>query len=94
MKPAEKILEELDQRDLREPAKKVAAEHRMTVEELLSDSRVREATAARRAFWLLLKTDYAFTNGRIARLVGTDPATVRMGVKIAERSQSAKGGAT
>lgn len=80
MRATEHIIDELNQRDLLELAKKIASTYRITVEEMLSDSHRRENAGARHEFWRVLHEEHSFSYERLARLMGMNHSTISTGV--------------
>ncbi|MCL2777744.1 MAG: hypothetical protein FWD73_07040 [Polyangiaceae bacterium] len=74
-RPVKAIISELEERDLLELAKKVAARHWVTVHEMLGTSRESPLPKARREFWCELY-DLGWSTARIGRLVGRDHTTI------------------
>jgi hypothetical protein len=75
MRPAKLIIQELRTRDLYELASRVAAEHRLSVEELCSDGKRAIIVAGRHALWEQLRLVIS-SHSEIARIWGTDHTSV------------------
>lgn len=76
MRPTSKILDDLDTRDLLEPAQRIASEHHVSVETLCSRRRDSDIVAARHALWRFLHGE-GFAYAAIGRIFGCDHTTVR-----------------
>lgn len=83
------ILQELDKRDLLTEAKKIAAAHRVTLDEMV-DIKNKDPLArqARHAFWRLLWNDpvVEWSVRRIAALARCDRSTIANALKPRDRS--------
>jgi hypothetical protein len=75
MRPARQIIQELRTRDLYELASRVAAEHRLKLDELCSDAKRATVVAGRHALWEQLRLVLS-SNADIARIWGTDHTSV------------------
>lgn len=74
------LVAELEQRDLLMLARKVAARHAVTLDEMLGPRREPAGVRARQEFWSELHDMGCFTYVRLGRLVGRDRATVMEGI--------------
>lgn len=80
MRPTEDILATLEERGLLELARAIAARHHLTLEEVLSPSRVTPAPEARAALWTELSY-LGWSYNRIAQLVGCHHTTIMAAVR-------------
>lgn len=68
-------LDALDQRDLLEPAQRIAKAHGLTVEAMFTD-RALPAPMARAEFYAILHGEMGWSEAAIGRLVGKDHTTI------------------
>jgi hypothetical protein len=86
MRPPASILEELELRDLAALGRRVAGDHKLTLEQICGPSRVREIVLARHAYWQAMRRELGAVT--IARIFGVDHGTVISGTAACQARES------
>jgi chromosomal replication initiation ATPase DnaA len=84
-----RIIEDLDTRDALELAHRIAADHDLTLEELLGRSRRAPAARARHELWGRLYEEAIPTFSALSRVFERDHTTIRAGIRRYAARQAA-----
>lgn len=95
MNREERIIADLEERQLLWLARRVATQHRVTIEEMVSDYRMQPIVAARHAFMLALRemrteAGESYSLPYIARILRMDHTSVLSGVRKARERAAQK----
>ncbi len=89
MRDAQRIVSEIEQRDLLEVAARCSKARGAVVEDLCDRATGARGRSARYAFWLELVDNYSFSLPRVAALFGVHHTTVLYGVRRARSNVDA-----
>lgn len=89
--PAQKLKDNLVERDLWLPLVKIAKAHRVSIDEVLGPSRQSFVVRARHACMVHLSEREGFSSTTIGHLLGRDHSTVLYALKRARESAKAQG---